>query len=199
MKADRGHAFRLQGSYCLSESFSDEKPSCLCYHAIQLRGSVIRKAAIVKSVRDVDVGKNIMEERSSWCGSVEAKILPRNFDHLPQNRHRRRRWKQVSWREQLDFCLDGGIGTENMKADRGHAFRLQRSFSLSESASDGKPSCLCHHANQPRRSVVRKAAIVTSVSDVDVNIMERRSSWCGSVEAEILPRNFDHLPQNRHR
>ena len=66
---------------------------------------------------------------SPW-GSVEAEILPRNFDHLPQNRHRRGRRKQVSWREQLDFCLDGGIGTENMKADRGHAFGLQRSYSL---------------------------------------------------------------------
>ena len=41
-----------------------------------------------ESVSDVDVGKNIMEDRSSWCGSVEAGILPRNFDHLPQNRHR---------------------------------------------------------------------------------------------------------------
>ena len=102
----------------------------------------------------------------------------------------------MSWREQLEFCLDGGIGTENMKADRGHAFRLQRSYSLSESASNGKPSCLCYHAIQLRLSVVRKAAIVTSVSDVDVgkNITEERSSWCGSVEAEILPRNFDHLP-----
>ena len=105
------------------------------------------------SVSDVDVGKNITEERSSWCGSVEAEILPRNFDHLPQNRHRRGRRKQVSWRDQLEFCLDGGIGTENMKADMGHAFRLQRSYSLSESASDGKPSCLCYHANQLRRSV----------------------------------------------